>query len=456
MMRWSNRVRLDQAATARRFGYAYGMNQLLIRSLVAIALLIGLSCVSDLSGQIVPGSAVFAQTSGDTAPIADPATVGLSTQRLDRLSKYLQAEVLAGTVPGAVVAIARRDQLVYLQAFGHRDDESRDPMPVNALFDLSSLTEAVTAVGALALEEQGAWLLSDSVGSYLDPFKRRPLRIFDLLRHTDGLPLSVSAPNAATGRIRYSLQAALGFTGSGFIRTLADSRDWRSANQVATDGFSFDLLGLAIEAAAGQTLGAYLLQTVFVPLDMWDTGFNPGTDHAARIVRPAPNATIDAQLVTGWAPVRDLSTPVSFDCGGSCLYSSAADYLRFARFLLNQGVLDGRRVLSRTSVAFMTSNRLGTLESRMPAVDEIYNVGPARSGLGYGVSVRPGNSGTAAAVMLDGSTGEFSRAAPTGPYFWADPQEQLAVVVLAVLPDPVRRLRLHRVIRALVRQAISD
>lgn len=390
------------------------------------------------------------------AQVQEPASAGISAQRLERLTAFLAQQVEQSVIPGAVVGILRRNRVVYLEAVGHRHDEAQSKLTVDAVFDLSRLSEPLVAAGALILQEQGNWLLQDRIGRYLPQFKRRPVRVIDLLRHSAGVPVSLPAVQPDGGRIRYSLQAALNFTGEQFADAMAQARNWRSPGQTAREGLAFDLLGLAMEASTEQTLGSLLLTRLFIPLDMWDTGFNAGEDQLQRAMLPPPDATIDAYSVTGGVPVRDLATPVSFDCGGACVYSSTADYLRFLQMLLNNGRVDGKRVMSRLSVRFMTSDRLDQIESMIMSPDESPTDGAAvrraDGGFGLGVAVRTG-SGVDRGI---GSAGEFSRAAPTGPYFWADPSEQMAVVVMTALTDTEARMRLHRSVRALALQAIDD
>lgn len=397
--------------------------------------------------------------------LADPASVGMSASRLQRLSDFLSRQVADGHLPGAVVAISRRGKTVFHEAHGYRDDETRAVMPLDAVFDLSTLSQPITAVGALVLHERAQWLLSDRIGTHLPEFGNRAVTLLDLLRQTSGLAGSIVLHQGVTlnrqaGQsavrltpVRHSLEAAARFTGKSFVAELAQAAVVRPAGQVSVADFSYDVLGLAIEAASGQTLGTLLLREIFIPLDLWDTGFHPSDSAAQRLVRPPAMAGLEARAITGWVPARELTDRVSFECGGACLSSTAANYLRFVRMLLNNGVLDGKRILSRASIQYMTSNRLDArTENRISAPEEIGAGREATFGYGLGVTVRP--SGRANA--LPGSTDEFALAAPTGPYFWADPGEGLAVVMLALVPDPDRRIRLQRQLRALVRQAIVD
>ena len=174
---------------------------------------------------------------------------------------------------------------------------------------------------------------------------------------------------------------------------------------------------------------------------------------APRFVAPPVHATTESADVTGRTPARDLNRSVSFDCGGACLYASANDYLRFAQMLLNNGKLGDKRILSRTSVQFMVTDRLGgTIENRHTAPEQLASTSAPRTGYGLGVTVHRDKSSDS----LGGSIGEFGLAAPTGPYFWVDPAEELAVVVMALIADPIDQLNFHRGVRTLIRQAIDD
>jgi CubicO group peptidase (beta-lactamase class C family) len=399
------------------------------------------------------GSFAYAQNEPE---VVDPELAGMSTPRLAHLETFVRAGVENKKLNGAVIGIARLGKTVYLKAFGHRDGSAALPMAPDSLFDISSLSQPIVAAGALVLQERGKWLLSDQIGSHLESFKRQKLTLLSLLRQSGGLPSTVLSPKTspiAGTRIRHSLIAAVNFTGSGFSDALAGARGWQPKGQRSQPGFSYDVLGLAMEQVSGQTLGAFLLRELFIPLDMWNTGFNTGPEMAPRFVSPPVYATTESADVTGRTPARDLNRSVSFDCGGACLYASANDYLRFARMLLNNGRLNNKRILSRTSVQYMVTDRLGgAIENRHMAPEQLDSTALARTGYGLGVNVHR----NASADSLGGSAGEFGLAAPTGPYFWVDPTEKLAVVVMALIPDPIDQLDFHRGVRTLIRQAITD
>ena len=363
------------------------------------------------------------------------------------MESFLKARIAAGDLDGAVVGIARRDAVVYLKGVGWADPARARPMPVDAVFDLSRLTQPVVAVAALGLLERGDWLLDDPLGRWLPPFADSRIELLDLLRQTSGLTpsLRVSEPGGGSRTVARSIDAATSLTGERFARLLAEARPSRPAGQVASFDFSYDVLGLAIERAAGETLGAVLLREIFIPLGLWQTGFNVSRERQAQAVHPPARGAGE--------PVRDLARRVSFECGGACLTSTAGDYLRFARMLLDGGRLDGKRVLARPTIDFMTSDRLGPdTDNRIeaPARPD----GRADSGFGYGLGVVV--RGAVADPTLPGSVGEFGLASPTGPFFWVDPAQRLAVVVMMLAPDQQQRLRLQRQVRALVLQAIDD
>jgi CubicO group peptidase (beta-lactamase class C family) len=210
--------------------------------------------------------------------------------------------------------------------------------------------------------------------------------------------------------------------------------------------YGLDVAGLAVEAVTRQRLGQFLQEQVFAPLGMTDTGFVVPAAKAGRIARPLP---IDPD--TGKPPTFRLPvTPWQYDCGGGCASGTALDYMRFALMLLNNGTLDGTRILGRKTVEYMTADHLGpgVDASRLHefAVEHIDG-----SGFGLGVAVRR----QAGIAGVPGSPGEFLWSGAQGTMFWVDPKEELAVVFLANTPGPIRR-HYREVVKTMVLQAIVD
>jgi CubicO group peptidase (beta-lactamase class C family) len=205
------------------------------------------------------------------------------------------------------------------------------------------------------------------------------------------------------------------------------------------------VLGRVVEKASGQRLGAYLEERVFKPLKMIETGFSVPAEKAGRIALPLPNDPVTGlpnRLIDGSEPKND-----SAGAGG---YATASDYLRFAQAMLDGGALDGARVLSRTTVELMTADQLG--ERIRPVAtpgDLLMGVPGYTFGLGFMVRKEPGIAG------VPGSKGEFMWAGYAGTFFWVDPKEDMAVVMMTQAPGPSRAYY-RREIKQLVYGAIAD
>lgn len=210
-------------------------------------------------------------------------------------------------------------------------------------------------------------------------------------------------------------------------------------------GFGLDVLGLVMKKIAGPPLGAYLEERLFKPLGMTDTAFRVSLEKVARYAKALPT---DPDTNQPQAVTPDLTKPLKFHCGGGCLASTAADYMRFALMLLNRGEFDETRVLGRKTVEYMTSDQLGPNVKNL-----IGNADPTRAdyGFGLGLAVRT----TPGVARMMGSVGDFSWPGASGTNWWADPQEELAVVFMAHSPGPIR-WHYRQAINALVYQAIVD
>jgi CubicO group peptidase (beta-lactamase class C family) len=207
-----------------------------------------------------------------------------------------------------------------------------------------------------------------------------------------------------------------------------------------------DLLGRVVEAAAGQTLSAFLAQRVFQPLGMPDTAFHVPAEKMARLAQPFARPTSGPFV----SPQIDVSRPPGNDSGGAGAVGTAIDYLRFAQAMLNGGSLDGQRIVSRPTAALMMSDHVGDRPS-VPAGPPELLLGTQGYGFGLGFLVR---SGTGLAGV-PGNAGEAMWAGYGGTYFWIDPKEQLVAVLMSQGPA-ASRAYYRRMVKALVYQAIED
>ena len=200
-------------------------------------------------------------------------------------------------------------------------------------------------------------------------------------------------------------------------------------------GLSTDVLGRVVEKVSGMPLGAFLAERIFAPLKIRDTAFIVPTEKVARLAQPFPADKETGKPIT----LLDVTVPQKNDAGGAGSAGTAADYARFLQMMLNGGQLDGARVLSRATVAYMTSDHLDTIK---PAI----LLAPGY-GFGLGFAVRKGNG----VASVPGSTGEYNWGGAAGTGFWVDPKEQLVVVIMT---QTVPGIAAQRIDRALWRQAV--
>jgi CubicO group peptidase (beta-lactamase class C family) len=386
-------------------------------------------------------------------PGAKPEEVGLSSARLERIGQTLRADVERGRIPGAVVLIARKGRVAYLETVGFRDKATGAPMKADDIFRLASMTKPMASVAAMILYEEGKLLLSDPVSKYLPALAKRTIgvervpaqremTVQDLLRHTSGLPYGSRGDTALHKMYPSGSGALRDLTGTEFIDRLAALPLLHHPGTAWEYGFSTDVLGRVVEVVSGKTLGQFLDERVFRPLKMTDTGFVVPRDKHARIAQAFAKDPDTGKEVS----VPDARVAPKLECGGSCAVSTAADYARFSQMLLNRGVLDGVRILAPKTVDYMTADHLGPAIG--PGTDYIPGAG---YGFGLGFAVRK-DTGVANG---NGSAGDYNWGGAYGTYFWVDPKEQLVVVSMTQAPGPIR-VHYRHLLKSLVLQAITE
>ncbi|HEX5054940.1 MAG TPA: serine hydrolase domain-containing protein [Gammaproteobacteria bacterium] len=387
---------------------------------------------------------------------------GIAAEHIQRLEQVFQGYVDDRQMAGSVIMLSRRGQVVYQKAFGMQDREAGIPMQVDTIFRIASQTKALVSLGAMILQEEGRLLLSDPVGKYIPEFMqttvaeprngggykivqaRRPITIHDLMTHTSGV--SYGRGTAADLWARAGIQdwyfADRQEPIADTVRRMAALPFDAQPGERWIYGYSIDILGVVIEKASGQSLDALLRERIFNPLGMKDTYFYLPQDKANRlaavytplekVLARAPAAGMDGQGAYVDGPRKSFS-------GGAGLLSTAPDYMRFLQMMLNNGELDGKRIISRKSVELMTVDHLITSEFQ-----------PGNGfGLGFAVTKNPGARGVV------GTVGEYGWGGAYHSTYWADPKEQLAVVYFTQL-RPDTPLKDHDTLRALVYGALND
>ena len=279
--------------------------------------------------------AAHAQRPAPSVPVATPESAGMSSARLARLAAVFGKEIEDKKLPGAVMMVARKGKVVYVNALGVRDPKTGDPMRTDTIFRIYSMTKPIVSVAAMILVEDGKLQLTDPVAKWLPAFKdvkvwtdggevaaQRPMTVQDLLRHTAGLPYGELTQNAA---VKDALAKA-GLFKPGVIEF--DVRDMTGAEQVerlakipllyqpgTTWEYSLasDVLGRVVEAASGKRLGVFMAERVFVPLRMTDTAFWVPDGKRGRVAEP-----FDKDPLTGTAiRLIDVSKEPANDSGGA-------------------------------------------------------------------------------------------------------------------------------------------
>jgi CubicO group peptidase (beta-lactamase class C family) len=407
---------------------------------------------------------------------ARPEDVGLSSQRLAKIAEVFNQEIKDGKIPGAVIMIARKGKVAYHEAFGAQDKNAEKVMTKDSIFRAYSMTKPLASVGAMILVEDGRMQLTDPVAKFLPEFKNvqvsvpksdgmgqptyalapadRQPTIQDLLRHTAGLAygeitgnLRVKTAYSAGGLFNAGADyAAIELTPDEFTQKIAAAPLAYQPGTTWEYSLAVDVLGRVIEKVSGKRLSEFLDERLFRPLKMTDTAFSLSTDKMARLAQP-----LAVDPASG-APNRliDVSRPPKNDSGGAGSVSTAADYVRFGQMMLNGGELDGQRILSRTTVALMTSDHLPpTIRQTVQPGEQLLGVQGYTFGLGFAVRKENGIAG------VHGSAGEYTWAGYAGTYFWVDPKEQLVGVLMTQAPGPSRPYY-RKMLRALVYQAIAD
>jgi CubicO group peptidase (beta-lactamase class C family) len=390
-------------------------------------------------------------------PLTKPEQVGLSSERLARITDLLRTDVEKGRLPGAVALVARKGRIAYFEAVGFRDKAAGAPLRKDDIFRIYSMTKPFTSVAILMLRDDGKLDLNDPVSKYLPQLaklkvgvekkddagqvtlalepSKRDMTIQDLLRHTSGLTYGVFGTGAVKKLYGEHAVDVTDQTNAELIDKLAKVPLMHQPGTTWEYSRSTDVLGRVVEVVSGKTLSQFLDERLFRPLKMADTAFWVPDGKQARLAQ-ALAADPDTQRPIS---LFDVTKPPKFEGGGQTAVSTTMDYARFTQMLLNRGRLDGKRLLSRKTVETMTADHLGAMAGPSPGYG---------FGLGFAVRREVGLSPT------PGTVGDYNWGGLGGTAFWVDPKEDLIAVWM--MQAPGQRVYYRNAFRSLVYQAIND
>ncbi len=373
--------------------------------------------------------------------MADP--VKRPVQSIAEIDALLTQAVTRGDVPGVVAVAATERELLYEGAFGRRGLDRPEPMTIDSVFWIASMTKAVTSAAAMQLVEQGKLSLDEPIASLLPQLAaprilegfdengaprfrvaKTPITLRQLLTHTAGFAYDMWNADIA----RYCRDKAIPPVRScekkALTAPLASEPDSQWEYSIG-----IDFVGLAVEAASGKRLDAYFREHIFAPLRMNDTGFKISPRMRERLVGMHARQA-DGSL----QPIAfELPQEPEFHMGGGGLYSTAHDYMRFIHMILNKGELDGARVLKPETIALMAQNHIGDLNVRrlpaaIPQVTNDIDLFPDQDkkwGLGFMINTERTAEGR--------SAGSLAWAGLANTYFWIDPMRNVGGVILTQL-----------------------
>jgi CubicO group peptidase (beta-lactamase class C family) len=406
---------------------------------------------------------------GTATTVSKPEEVGLSSERLQRVAQMIQRRIAAGDLAGAVVAVARKGRVAYVNVQGVMDVEKKQPMTASSMFRIASMTKPVIGVGVMLMVEEGKLRINDPVSRYIPEFRnmkvavlqtapagrgagapasnaggqpaapqfytvpaQREITIKDLLTHVSGLgsgPMSNSDIEKVARKDGETLAQYIPRLGGTALEFQPGSR-W-----TYSPGAGFETLGRVLEIASGMPLDRFFRTRIFDPLGMKDITFWPTDAQMPRL------ATVYSRTPNGLSkqvmPNDTMSRNVYFRGSGG-LYSTAEDYLPLGIMLAGDGAMNGKRLLSRKSVEMLSAAHvLDTLPGR-----------PA--GEGYGLSVRVVTNHAARGTML--SDGTFGWTGAQGTHFFVDPKEEMTAVLMVQTSNG----EIQRDFEDLVAQSVAD
>jgi len=389
------------------------------------------------------------------------AKQGFSEQRLLRINSRMQEYIDEGKLAGIMTLVSRNNQTVHFAAQGWQNKAAGTPLQRDTIFRIYSMSKPITTVAALTLWEQGKFHMNDPISMYLPELAnlkvyvsgsgesmvledaKYPIRIIDLFTHTAGFSYGFSG--SEVDKLYRASPMMQGKTKPENV--LAELAKLPLNHQPGTQwnyGVNTDVIGFLVEKLSNMKLGEYVKQEILNPLNMQDTGFYVPAEKVARFSEIYSNNREGTTGVMENEPLGDFLNDPAVHNGGGGMVSTMDDFLIFARMLLNNGEVDGVRILGRKTVEYMRSNHL-------PARLLPYRNGAAGEGYGLAVSVTMNTDD----LTFMSSEGNFGWSGAASTYFRIDPVENLIIIGMAQF-IPVGTHRYSDDLRNLTYQALID
>lgn len=411
------------------------------------------------------------QTAAIAQPItlATPESQGFSSDRFKKIDQVMSGWVDKGWMQGGTALVIRNNKIVYYKAAGFNDKELNVQMQKDNIFRIASQTKAITSVAIMILFEEGKLLLDDPVSKYIPAFTKqqvldkfnaadttyttvpakKEITIRELLTHTSGLGYAqIGSREANAIYAKSNITAGIGVQGDKLtdaMNRLAKLPLMHQPGEKWTYGLNSDLLGCLVEVISGISLDEFFRTRIFEPLGMTDTYFTIPKNKAWRLVKlyredsTGKLVKAEANMLNGKTVTPDYPLYGSnYYSGGAGLSSTIYDYGVFLQMLLNGGIHNGKRILSRNTVRLMTMNQIGDL-----------GLGNDKFGLGFQVVVEKSSGRTPSNI------GTFSWGGAFATSYWVDPKEKMVMLFYRQLQNTSKGEMAEK-FRTMVYAALND
>lgn len=424
--------------------------------------------ITSISLLLVINFVVFGQNSVKKTIASSPESVGISSERLKRIDAHLKDHLDKKWIPGAVAMVARKGQIVYTTSIGTSGINKQD-MKIDDVFRMASMTKPIVTTAMMILIEEGKCTLEDPVSKYIPEFKNpvvlkevnaqdstfttepspSEITIRQLLSHTSGIGYGFTNPKIS-GVIYGKAKIPDGpnldnITIGEKMKVLAKQPLLHAPGTKWTYGLGIDVAGYLVEVLSGKNLSDFCEERILKPLGMNDTHFYRPESDESRVVHLYTEINGNLMDAMGFPQAKNAFFPTrgakTYYSGGGGMSGTAPDYMKFMQMILNEGTLNGTRILSRKSIEAMSNNQIGDLS---------ISASGTKFGLGFSVETQQSS------FRKLGSVGRLAWGGLYNTTFWIDPKEQVIAVLMTQIYPSSHQRELYDRFENTVYQAIVD